>query len=254
MGVYSLVELLRAMLLLSLIFFTVGLGIFLLKVDRTMASIVTVTFGLMMVGALGIGPLFTTVVISSRSQELRENKNKATLGALWVAREYPQDIRAIYAFIHSTEGITPSVGKALLRELYLFAWFRGRHLHLSAYLDMARSKRCSEGLHRDIFVAYVLDRFALPFPAPEHPSPRRPSELQEALIGHRFELFLRILNGADSYTPSDESPAHTVTPPIGIGEAQIKNITSAFFSNDYDHIGNIPTGNSFNPRFPYRKR
>ncbi|KAJ2915390.1 hypothetical protein MD484_g5029, partial [Candolleomyces efflorescens] len=219
MGVYSMVELLRAMLLLSVFFFAVGLGIFLLKVDRTMASIVTVTFGLMMVGAFSIGPLFTTVVMSSRSQELRESKNKATLGSLWVAREFPQDIRAIYAFVQSTEGIAPSLGKDLLRELYLFAWFRGRHLHLSAYLDMPRSKRCSE--------------------APEHPSPRKPSELQEALLEHRFELFLRILNGASIYTPSDESPAHAITPAIGVGEAQIKNITSAFFSNDYDHIGNI---------------
>ncbi|KAJ2926528.1 hypothetical protein H1R20_g10557, partial [Candolleomyces eurysporus] len=90
----------------------------------------------------------------------------------------------------------------------------------------------SEGLYKDTFVADVIDYFA-----------RDSLELQEALIGHRFELFLRILNAAPFYTPLDESPARIITPSNGIGEVQIESLNSMFFSKGdrCEHVKNIST-------------
>ncbi|KAJ2926543.1 hypothetical protein H1R20_g10556, partial [Candolleomyces eurysporus] len=68
------------------------------------------------------------------------------------------------------------------------------------------------------------------------------SQLQETLIGHRFELFLRILNSALSYTPLDEIPARTIAPlPNGIAEEQVESLTLAFFSKDdrHEHVKDI---------------
>ncbi|KAJ2926538.1 hypothetical protein H1R20_g10549, partial [Candolleomyces eurysporus] len=98
---------------------------------------------------------------------------------------------------------------------------------------MDLTERCSGALHRDIFVAYVLDRFTL--------NTSNELGLRTTLVGHRFELLLRILNGADAYTPLDERPARITTATSGLGEAQIKNFTFVFFGNGDDAIKNIST-------------
>ncbi|RXW20220.1 hypothetical protein EST38_g5634 [Candolleomyces aberdarensis] len=154
------------------------------------------------------------------------------LGALWVASRFPEDIRAIYAFLHSTEDTILDHGKALVHELYIFSG-KQKRLHLELYLRAKLPEQGCDGLHKDLYTAYVLDRFAL--------DSSEATGLKEKLVGHRFELLLRILNEAESYTPSDERPARTITPPIGLGEAQIKNFTSVFFLSGDDHVKNIST-------------
>ncbi|RXW20218.1 hypothetical protein EST38_g5636 [Candolleomyces aberdarensis] len=213
-GVGSRANTLVSMFLVSLICFIIGVALYAWELSPMISIVFIVGF-----------------VARARPWASR-TENKAFLGSVWMARSFPQAIRAIYAFIQSTAGVRPNLGKELLRELYLFTQAEST-LHLSAYLDMDLTARCSDGLHRDIFVAYVLDRFAL--------DSSNESGLRTTLIEHRFELLLRILNGADAYTPLDERPACSTTTPFGIGEAQVKNFTSVFFSSGDSPIENIST-------------
>ncbi|RXW12762.1 hypothetical protein EST38_g13092 [Candolleomyces aberdarensis] len=160
----------------------------------------------------------------------------AELGSLRVAQLFPRDVRAIYASLHSVADAASDRGKDLLHGLHHFAErdsdMKMLDSSFTLYLNTDIRGPRNEGLCRDTFVADVLDYFA-----------RDSSELQEALVGHRFELFLRILNAALSYTPLDESPARTIAPSNGIGEVQIERLTSVFFSkgDPYELVKNIST-------------
>ncbi|KAJ2926539.1 hypothetical protein H1R20_g10548, partial [Candolleomyces eurysporus] len=233
-GVRVVHRTLGTMLLLSLVLFTVGLGIFLSKIDRTVMTIVSIAAGLMY-GVWAHGSWVEYVIAAVAGRQMmwsRQVQVISLLGALWVASRFPEDIRAIYAFLHSTEDTILDHGKALVRELYIFSG-KQKRLHLDVYLKTELPEQGCDGLHKDVYTAYVLDRFAL--------DSSEATGLKEKLVGHRFELLLRILNEAKSYTPSDERSARTVTSPIGLGEAQIKNFTSVFFSDGDDHVKNIST-------------
>jgi hypothetical protein len=165
------------------------------------------------------------------------------LGALQVAKAFSWDIRAIYAFIQSAEGMAAQYGKNLVYELCKTRFTNS--LHLGAYFDMNLSRQGFDGLHADIFVAHVLDHFAV-----EH---AQGSGLHPKLINHRFELLSRILNAAESYTPPHESPAHTITyQSFGIAETQIENFYISFCLRVDNHVRHISTGESLqmNPKHP----
>ncbi|KAJ2915388.1 hypothetical protein MD484_g5025, partial [Candolleomyces efflorescens] len=222
MGVSLWQRMLRPMLLLSLALFTIGLLIFHSEINVEVGLIYNVSITLSILAIAYAGPVHARFQTRTRRMALREG-NGAALGLVWVAQRFPQAVRAIYAFLHSTEGVTPELGKALLHELYQSARFKD--LHLAQYLNVdPTATRWSDELHRDVFAAYVLDRFAV--------DSSKESGLQAALVGHRFELLLRILNGADAYAPPGEIPSRRINPPsIGLCQAQIRNFALAFFSN-----------------------
>lgn len=163
-------------------------------------------------------------------------------GSLRVAPIFPRNPHAIYAFLHIMADGSRECRNALLGHLRSFKnrWESGIKMlnanpgmYLRANTDSPES--FSIVLHRDIFAAFVLDHFA-----------HGCLNLREALIAHRFELCLRILDAANFYTPpaSSESTAPDTVPSTGIGEVQIQRLNSLYFPQDdrQEHVKNISIG------------
>jgi hypothetical protein len=223
-----LFQYLPGILLYSLFFFLVGLEILLSKVNRTLMIVASVPVATTLFYILWYSHHEFSLMTRPRQTRMTpswalfpmriDRENAAELGSLWIARTFPHDIRVIYAFLQSVTSVAPVRRRALLEELY----GRDRE-HLWEYLDMDGSAPSSKGLHRDVFAAYVLDRFALCLPG-----------LGPDLIGHRFELLLRTFNTAATSDPSFNE----------VCGAQARSLATTFFQNG-DGLGlveNISTG------------
>lgn len=238
-----LFQYLPLILLYSLLFFLVGLEVLLSKLNRTLMIVgsgpVAITLSLILWYSQQELSLWTRTFLNNTTSEYRQTRmtlateihpfwplvpvridpeNAAELGSLWIARTFPHDIRAIYAFLQSVTSVAPVRRRALLEGLY----GRDRE-HLREYLDLDGSVPSSKGLHRDVFAAYVLDRFALYLPG-----------LGTDLIGHRFELLLRTFNTAATSSPSFNE----------VCRAQARSFATIFFQNgdEFGLIENISTG------------
>ncbi|RXW21973.1 hypothetical protein EST38_g3882 [Candolleomyces aberdarensis] len=162
----------------------------------------------------------------------------AELGVLWVAQTFRNDSQAASAFMQCVENLVQSRGRDILSQLlqnserhkYMSSSHGGLFLplfqpliahpcykHLKSYLQVPLESCGSGRLQKDIFISYSVDYFA-------HNSPK----LQKAFLNHRLEVFLRILNGASSYTPSTESPGLTVDMSRAVAEGVICSFIEAF--------------------------
>ncbi|KAJ2921081.1 hypothetical protein H1R20_g16014, partial [Candolleomyces eurysporus] len=117
------------------------------------------------------------------------------LGLAWIANMSTQNIRAIYAFIHCAQDMAPHHGKGMLRHMFTEEMGPNALAFVTPYNDTSPD-RLSDAMNRDIFMAYALDYFAL-----------RNGQLRKPFLKYRFELLMRILNGAETYLPDDETPA-----------------------------------------------
>ena len=95
----------------------------------------------------------------------------------------------------------------------------------------------SDAMKRDIFMAYALDYFAW-----------RNGQLRKPFLKYRFELFMRILNGAGTYLPTLEAPAMQLDEHY-IPEGQKMSMYFAYEQGKDWTIAELPHGESFFSRF-----
>ncbi|RXW16526.1 hypothetical protein EST38_g9322 [Candolleomyces aberdarensis] len=117
------------------------------------------------------------------------------LGLAWIANMSTQNIRAIYAFIHCAQDMVFHHGRGMLNHMFIEEMGPDAFAFVTPYHDTS-PLLLSDAMHRDIFMAYALDYFAL-----------RNGQLRKPFLKYRFELLMRILNGAGQYLPDDEAPA-----------------------------------------------
>lgn len=92
-------------------------------------------------------------------------------------------------------------------------------------------------MNRDIVFAYALDYFAL-----------KNGQLRKPFLKHRFELFMRILNGAGTYLPVHEAPAMRLDE-YYIPEGQKASMSLAYEQRGDWSMTELPHGESFFSRF-----
>ncbi|KAJ2915917.1 hypothetical protein MD484_g4506, partial [Candolleomyces efflorescens] len=117
------------------------------------------------------------------------------MGLAWIANMFTQNVRAIYAFIQCAEDVVPYHDKGMLSHMFTSEMGPDALAFVLPYMKTPPLS-LSVPLKKDIFMAYALDYFAL-----------RNGQLRKPFFKYRFELFMRILNGAGTYLPDEEAPS-----------------------------------------------